>query len=231
MIIVGDPNLYGALVLVDGNQLRREKPPRHVMEQFPFRRILDGRARHGGPVVVEHPVKRPHAHRAQPPPMFDADLHRVPVQHLTQINQVLETFRVTVVARERLRDALHPEIVALMVIHDRRRDVPLVRRGEGPDVFHARETLEPELRLEARRNRLVFLHRAGEEPDVPVVHVPGAVDVPAIRVIAVAAAGTARPPGARGIEFAHGLGEHAIIETVVLGDVEVAVGDGHVVPA
>src|SRR5690606_6761289 len=100
-------------------------------------------------------------------PVLDGGLHRQSLLDLRKKHHLAEIAREAEIARHGFEDTGIAALVALMVLHDRRGRVAILRPREALDDVHRWEGLETELRGEARVDAAVGLEGLGRMPDIP----------------------------------------------------------------
>ena len=116
------------------------------------------------------PVQRPAASVAQPPPVLDADPHRLGMENLAQVHERGEVLRQPELLGHVVEDSGVADRAALVVVEHRRAQVPVGRVGrEGRHGRHRRQRLEAELAHEPVGFVAVSGERRQGVPDDPLV--------------------------------------------------------------
>ena len=144
--VVGDGQRNRVRLHLGGEQHRGVEPPRGVLQGLPAAEVVDARPRGDRPAVVELPVQRPAAAASLPPPVLHADPHRLGMEDLAQVHERREILGQPELLGHVVEDAGVADRAALMMVEQRRAQVPVGRIGrEGGDRRQRRQRLEAEL--------------------------------------------------------------------------------------
>ena len=166
---------------------RGEEVPCPVLQGLPPAQGIDARPAGHRPAVIHLPVNRAHAPAAVPPPVFHARAHRLRLQPLARVGQLLHGEGIA----QRLAQVIQRRRVAaaalLVAFHHPGEGIHLpFLMHNGLQRIHAGERLEAELRAEPRIPLREIRERPPPVPHRPVVHV---APVQAVRVVKPAAGG------------------------------------------